>query len=217
MITILMPIYNGIEFIEESVSSIINQTYEEWELIIGINGHPVNSAIFQKAKQYENEKIRVFDFYTLKGKSNTLNEMVKYAKYDWIALLDVDDKWLPTKLEKQLPFLSNYDIIGTMCQYFGDMNNHPNIPVNDVSNFDFFSVNPIINSSSIIRKDLCFWNEQWNGIEDYDLWLRLWKKNYKFYNVPTIEVLHRIHRESAFNSKGNYNNVPALLEWHRTH
>jgi glycosyltransferase involved in cell wall biosynthesis len=55
MITILMPIYNGIEFINESVESIIGQTYEEWELIIGINGHPEGSIVYQIAKTYENQ------------------------------------------------------------------------------------------------------------------------------------------------------------------
>ena len=45
MFSILLPIYNGIEFIEESVNSVINQTYKEWELLILINGHPENSDI----------------------------------------------------------------------------------------------------------------------------------------------------------------------------
>ena len=53
MISILIPIYNGIEFVEESVSSVIQQTFKEWELIIGINGHPKNSDIlFQLASIY---------------------------------------------------------------------------------------------------------------------------------------------------------------------
>ena len=73
MISILIPIYNGIEFIEESVSSVLNQTYDKWELLIGVNGHAKNSDVFQKAKEYEKKsnKIRVFDFYDIKGKSNT--------------------------------------------------------------------------------------------------------------------------------------------------
>ena len=49
-ITILMPIYNGIEFIEESVKSIIKQTYTEWELIIGINGHLPRFRSIQKSE-----------------------------------------------------------------------------------------------------------------------------------------------------------------------
>ena len=110
-----MPIYNGIEFIEESVTSIIQQTYSEWELIIGINGHPANSDVYQIAKDYEttSDKIHVYDFPELKGKPVTLNEMVKKCKYNWISLLDVDDKWLPMKLEKQIPFMGSYNVIGT--------------------------------------------------------------------------------------------------------
>ncbi len=205
MITILMPIYNGIEFINESINSIKNQTFHKWELIIGINGHEQNSKVYNIARRFENEdgngKIRVYDFYLIKGKSNTLNEMLKYTHFDWIALLDVDDIWLPTKLESQIPHLQNYDVIGTHCKYFGDLNKSPNIPTGDITNFNFLSVNPIINSSSLIKKNLCHWNE--NGIEDYDLWLKLWRQGKKFYNVGTIQVMHRIHRDSAFNSKGN--------------
>ena len=59
MISILMPIKNGIEFIDESVSSIKEQIYEDWELIIGINGHNPDSEVFEIAKKYEDEKIRV--------------------------------------------------------------------------------------------------------------------------------------------------------------
>ena len=206
-----MPIYNGIEFINESVSSIINQTYKNWELIIGINGHSQNSEIYKIAKKYEfNKKIKVLDLYKIKGKSNALNEMIKYSKYEWISLLDVDDIWLPTKLELQIPYINNYDIIGTMCKYFGDQNNIPNIPIGDITKFNFLQVNPIINSSVLLKKDLCWWNE--NGIEDYDLWLKLWKQGKKFYNINTIQVMHRIHNESAFNAQGNNLKVNDLLK-----
>ena len=77
MISILIPIYNGIEFISDSVDSVLDQTYTEWELLIGVNGHPKNSDVFKKAKEYENKskKIRVFDFHDIKGKSNTLNKI----------------------------------------------------------------------------------------------------------------------------------------------
>ena len=213
-----MPIYNGIEFIEESVSSIISQTYENWELIIAINGHPQNSNIFLKAKDYESRveedgKIRVYDFYTIKGKSNTLNEMIKYCNFDYVALLDVDDIWQKDKLKIQSEFLGTYDVIGSRCIYFGDKNGIvPQIPLEDISNFDFKIVNPIINSSVIIRKELCNWNE--NGIEDYDLWLRLRRKNKKFYNCKQILVKHRIHQASAFNSKGHTQQLSNLMKNH---
>ena len=216
-ISILMPIYNGIEFIEESVSSILEQKYTSWELIIGINGHLPNSDVYQVAKKYEkhSNKIVVLDFFEMKGKSNTLNEMLKFCKYEYVALLDVDDIWHPEKLAIQTQKLNQYDVIGSRCVWFGDRPDIvPFIPVGDISDFDFTSVNPIINSSSIIRKNLCYWKKEWDGIEDYDLWLRLQKQKYKFFNFKEILVKHRIHESSAFNSKGNHNKVTELLKIH---
>jgi glycosyltransferase involved in cell wall biosynthesis len=215
MISVLIPIYNGIEFIEESVSSVLNQTYTEWEIIIAINGHPQNSDVYLTAKEYENKspKIRVFDFYTIKGKSNTLNEMIPYCKYSHIAILDVDDIWHQRKLEFQVPKIQEYDVVGSKCIYIGDRPGIvPNIPEGDLADFNFALFNPIINSSVIIKKELCYWNE--NGIEDYDLWLKLKKQNKKFYNCKEILVKHRIHSESAFNAKGNHNKVDGLLKSH---
>ena len=213
MISILIPVYNGIEYIDESVTSVISQTYDNWELIIGINGHVKNSHVFQQAKQYESDKIKVLDLYTINGKSAALNEMVKHCLYDYVAILDVDDVWHPEKLHIQTQFSNLYDIIGSNCIWFGDMNDIvPQIPQLDISEFDFKQVNPIINSSSIIRKELCWWDENINsGVEDYDLWIRLRLLRCKFYNCPEILVKHRIHQTSAFNSKGNHNAVPDLL------
>jgi glycosyltransferase involved in cell wall biosynthesis len=215
MISILIPIYNGIEFIEESVSSVLNQTYDQWELLIGINGHPQDSEVYKIAEIYKSKsnKIRVFDFYNIKGKSNTLNEMIKFCNYNYVAILDVDDIWHPQKLEFQSRLLNNYDVIGSNCVWFGNRPGVvPQIPTGDISNIDFSIVNPIINSSSIIRKEIAYWNE--NGIEDYDLWLRLRKLNKKFFNFKEILVKHRIHNASAFNSKGNNNKVDSLLVNH---
>jgi glycosyltransferase involved in cell wall biosynthesis len=212
-----MPIYNGIEFIEESVSSILRQNYDQWELLIGINGHPQNSNIYKTAKEYEKKsgKIRVFDFYEIKGKSNTLNVMIRFCNYNYVALLDVDDIWHDEKLNVQSQLLNHYDVIGSNCVWFGDRAGIvPPIPVGDISKYDFSSVNPIINSSSIIRKELCYWNSNWDGIEDYDLWIRLRKQNKKFFNCKAILVKHRIHNTSAFNAKGNDNKVDSLLVSH---
>lgn len=214
MISILIPIYNGIEYIEVSVSSVINQTFKEWELIIGINGHSEDSDVFNIAKEYElkDSRIRVIHLKQL-GKSNALNDMLKEAKFDWISLLDVDDFWLPTKLFSQLHYMDKYDVIGTMCQYFQDSSNVPNIPVGDLSGISFYQGNPIINSSCLVKKQLCHWED--GVLEDYKMWLRLWKENRAFYNVRSIQVYHRLHSNSAFNSKGNSGHVPALIEKHK--
>ena len=142
MITILMPIYNGIEFIDESIPTIIYQNYKNWELIVGINGHEKDSDVYKVAKEYEKKdsRIKVIDYYNIKGKSNTLNEMLKESRYEWISLLDVDDKWLSNKLSSQVPYTKKYDVIGTNCKYFGDMNIIPKLPLGDLKNFNFFFI-----------------------------------------------------------------------------
>ena len=222
MISILMPIYNGIEFIDDSVNSIKNQTYENWELLIGINGHSKNSEIYKKALEYEiPDKIKIFDFYDIAGKSNTLNKLITKCNHDHIALIDVDDIWLPEKLKLQINYLNSYDVIGSKCIYFDnneekiqtdtDYTRIPQIPDGDLENFNFLKFNPIINSSAIIKKELCWWNNN-IIIEDYDLWLRLKMLDKKFYNLSDILVKHRIHNNSFFNSKGNDKLVKKLIK-----
>ena len=58
------------------------------------------------------------------------------------------------------------------------------------------------------------WDNAHDGIEDYDLWLRLWKQKYRFYNCADVLVKHRIHQSSAFNAKGNHNHVADLIRKH---
>lgn len=226
MITILMPVYNGIEYIQESVESIINQTYTDWELLIGINGHLPNSSVYQTTIKFIQtispsiqNKIHIFEFpKEIIGKSATLNEMVKYAKFDWIALLDVDDIWHIQKLAFQSYFLEKYDVIGSKCSYFGEVNNIiPNIPTEDITYFNMSIMNPIINSSVILRKSLCYWNIEIDSLEDYDLWIRLQKMGKTFYNLQHVLVKHRIHSDSAFNSKYSPDKICKLLQSHYTH
>ena len=195
-----MPVYNGIEFLNESLNSILHQTYPHWELLIGVNGHEENSNVYQIAKQYEGDKIKVFDLFSLKGKSITLNKLKAHSNYDYIALIDVDDIWDTNKLKVQSKYLDKYDVIGTNCIYFGDMPGRiPRLPLGDLSNFDFNTYNPIINSSCIIKKNICAWEN--NFTEDYTLWKNLREKGKTFYNCEEILVMHRIHENSFFNSQ----------------
>lgn len=213
MISILMPIYNGIEFIDESVMSVVYQTYNNWELLIGVNGHPENSEIYKIAKKYEElssgissdnsndntRQIKVYDLHHIKGKPDALNQLIQYSRGEYIALLDVDDIWKITKLETQSKYIGNYDVVGTNCIYIGDKPGiTAGIPLGDISDFDFNILNPVINSSSIIKKNLCYWNNVFT--EDYDLWKRLRQNKCTFYNCEDILVFHRIHDASFFNS-----------------
>jgi glycosyltransferase involved in cell wall biosynthesis len=206
MISILMPLYNGVEYLNESVQSVLDQMFQEWELIIAVNGYEPNSFVYLIAKDYESidNRIRVYDMHQIHGKANTLNEMIPLCSYSYVAILDVDDIWLPDKLKKQVEILKTdqYDVVGSKCVYFENLDGViPKIPSGAISSFNFKEVNPIINSSAVFRKKFGFWKEDFSGVEDYELWVRLWKEGKQFYNLDEVLVKHRIHPTSAFNTQ----------------
>ena len=67
----------------------------------------------------------------------------------------------------------------------------------------------------MVRKELCFWDKNFDGVEDYDMWLRLRKENKRFYNLSEVLVSHRLHNQSAFNAKGNNRHIRKLFIKHR--
>jgi teichuronic acid biosynthesis glycosyltransferase TuaG len=205
MISILMPIYNGHEFFHESYSSILNQTFENWELLIGINGHQKDSNVFAHIKSISasNKKTKIFQFDDIKNKSITLNRLIKECNYDIVCLLDVDDIWKENKLKHQIKYIKKYDVVGTDCKYFGERFNKPHLPFGLIDKKTFMSYNPIINSSSMFYKKDAFWNESINALDDYEMWLRLNKEGKTFYNIQEELCLHRVYSSSFYNSKDN--------------
>lgn len=208
-VSIIIPLYNGIEFLDECLTSIEGQTHKDWEVIIGVNGHTLDSDVYLKAKRKESNKIRVILYDTL-GKPNTMNKMVKDANYDIICLLDVDDFWETNKLEEQLRFIDEYDVVGTHTIYIrnGRRSGQPRIPIGEVN--DFISCNPMVNSSLMLRRQNCHWDDV--VLDDYDLVLRLASEGKRFYNVHKPLTLHRLHNKSFFNSKGNHNYVKETVD-----
>jgi len=213
MISILMPLYNGIEFLDDSITSVIGQTYNDWELLIGVNGHSKEEyeAILDKVSPYKNPKINVI-FLDIIGKSKALNELAILANNNYICVLDVDDYWLPTKLEKQLLFIDKYDVVGTNAEYFGTKLGYIEIFLGKLSEKMFSYQNPIINSSVMLKKEDARWDDEWEGLDDYNLWIDLIKQNKTFYNIPEVLVNHRIHEKSFYNHQNGKLNRKLLEE-----
>lgn len=200
MISILIPVYNGVEFLKECLDSIKNQTFQDYEVIIGVNGHAVGSEVHQECMKHYSEKVRIIHISKVNSKVIALNIMVDKALYDLVALIDVDDKWLPEKLEKQMEYIEQgYDIVGTNTKYIGDRRGHANIPTGELKYENFVKDNPVIHSSVLMKKELCRWNVNFKSLEDYDLWARLIVAGYKFYNLPDLLTRNRIHKGSHFN------------------
>ena len=208
MISILLAVYNGEKYIDQCVDSIINQTFKDWELLVGFNGTTDRSKDI--VSSYNDDRIKVFDYKEDKGKAKTLNKLIKEARYDWCAIQDHDDIWLPRKLETQIQYIKNYDIIGSYIKYINEQGETIGAPAlsethNEIKMKSIGGNNQIANSSSIFKKkhveSVGLWDQSKDGIEDFDLWLKLLRKNHKFYNTPNYLCLHRIHNESNFNTK----------------
>jgi len=208
LVSILVPIYNGIEYLEECINSVISQTFTNWELLIGINGHGYDggetAVIAKRIASNDNRIIVYVQPPPLKGKSESLNNLVEKTNKNtkWICIIDCDDKWEPTKLEKQIHIsqsdASDASVIGTFCRYFGDRHQDLILPSGYISEDILESYNPIINSSSFIKKELCYWENI--DLEDYSLWMDICLKGGKLYNIPEFLTWHRIHQTSAFNN-----------------
>ena len=210
--SILIPVYNGVEYLEECIDSVISQTFTDWEVLIGINGHGSDGGeVAQMAHMIslKDKRIKVHvQGPPLKGKVESLNDLVSRAVADWIGILDCDDKWKPTKLERQYDAQQNdahdADVIGTCCEYFGDRDTQLYLPIGYIDPRVLLDYNPIINSSSLTKKKWCHWTyTEYNyGVEDYDFWMKICLSGGKLYNISEFLTYHRIHITSAFNSKG---------------
>ena len=221
--SVLIRLYNGIEFLEESLRSVCDQIYDDWELLIGVNGHgPDTNSVHKKAMEIVShspyrDQIRVINYPKVKGGAEVMNALVQDAKAEWTAFLDVDDLWLPDKLLRQIHIRDLYpslDVIGTQAKYFGSFQGSPDIPIGHLSIDDFKKANPIINSSVLMRRTYANFTNLFN-LDDYDLWIRMALDGRQFYNLEESLTLHRIHSQSAYNSSGKQD--PEGLRAHYFH
>ena len=220
-VTVLTPLFNGIEYFKECYESVLSQTDSKWLWIIGVNGHgdDTNQIYQMLLSQIRDERIIVKNFASVKGKVSTLNEMVQLVNTEYVALLDCDDIWFENKLELQKMILQEFrqiDVLGTSCRYVGELNHVLELPEGRVDITTLFRINPLVNSSVVIKTSLIKefkWIDRYS-LEDYDLWFRLVlnKNEIQVFNKPLI--YHRIRSDSAFNNSG-IQDVSALLNFYR--
>lgn len=119
LVSVIMPLYNGISFVDQAVQSVLDQTYNNWELLVVDDGSKDES--FQRAKYWEKQDVRIHALQhqngANKGVSATRNLAIKNSRGEYLALLDCDDTWVPDKLDIQIDFmLKNPDIVMTYAQ-----------------------------------------------------------------------------------------------------
>ncbi|EJS75292.1 glycosyltransferase family 2 protein [Bacillus cereus] len=116
-ISIIVPTYNASKFIEETIHSVLNQSFQDWELII-IDDCSTDNTV-QKLNEFKksDQRIRVKVLEENSGAAIARNMGIDMAKGRYIAFLDSDDLWLPKKLEKQLDFMKKNNIAFSFTGY----------------------------------------------------------------------------------------------------
>ena len=200
LVSVVITVYNGEKYIEQSIESILSQTYQAWELIIINDGSSDNTE--NLILKYPDKRIKYLRNDTNRGISFSLNKGLDATNGEFIARLDADDISLPFRLEKQVEFLNenkDYTLCGTYFQTInakGKILKHVRFPTNNRDAQSYLLLHNCFCQSAImmrapIAKKLKY-DQDFRIGEDYDLWHRISKQG-KITNLPLFTTLYRIH------------------------
>ena len=214
LVSIIMPAYNVEKYIEASIKSVINQTYENWELIIIDDGSTDSTANIVKTIQKNNNKIK-YHFQQNGKQARARNNGISKAAGDILAFLDADDLWLPQKLEYSLSLfdLNKYDLLFTESYFSSDdyidleLVNYQKLGVlfgdyhGNEALQKFIEQNRIPILTVLVKKDKVVsvggFDESCVPAEDYDLWIRLLINGSSFIAIDKVLSIYRLQNNSS--------------------
>jgi len=201
-VTVLMPVYNGEQYLREATESILGQIFRDFEFLIINDASTDHSTSI--IESYNDPRIRLAHNEMNLGLAKTLNKGLDLARGEYIARMDCDDISLPERLKKQVNFLDeNRDIglCGTWARTIGAVESIWRYPIDDAHiRSRMFFENVVVHSSALFRKDLLkeqglIYDEAYTCAQDYEFWVRI-SRHTNLANLDDILVLHRIHNES---------------------
>lgn len=209
LVSVIIPCYNHEAYIQECIQSVINQDYENIELIVIDDGSKDNSVI-KIEQMLEQCKIRFENFYFKtrenKGLCNTLNEALALCKGEYVSIIASDDKMTENKTRIQIEYaLKNPDVSSfygevQLIDNLGQLKEKKDLPLQYYNFEDIFMHKFILYAPTQMHKlkDL----QEVGGfdpnvkIEDWDLWLRLTKMGKKILCIPEFLAYYRIHENN---------------------
>jgi glycosyltransferase involved in cell wall biosynthesis len=207
-VSIIMPCYNAEKYVAKAINSVLKQTFADWELLIVDDGSTDGSAEIIRWYCEKDDRICYYKTdYPSGGATIPRNVATGLAQGRFIAFLDSDDIWLPTKLEQQLPLFadeqtaivfSNHEKINGRGERRNRIVKAPKI----VSYKDFLK-------SNVIRCSTGMYDTEKTGKvyfpqvahEDYAFWLSILKQGYVVRNTNTVTTLYREHKNSLSGNK----------------
>lgn len=207
VLTVIMPVYNAELYLEESIESILNQTFSDFTLIlINDNSSDDSQAIIDHFTEVD-PRVQCIKNNNNLGPAKSRNIAIDSVKTEFIAFMDADDKAIPTRFEKQLNFLKSnpeVGVCGSWSTFFGEKNNVLSHNVNhDEIKVGFLSHCAILNPTVLLRRaslgNLRF-PEYMIVAEDYSLYSQLISIT-RFHNIPQSLLFYRWHPKNTSKTK----------------
>jgi glycosyltransferase involved in cell wall biosynthesis len=204
LISVIIPAYNCEKTILETINSVLQQTYSNFELII-INDGSQDSTL-EIVNKIQDSRLRVFSFDNAGGNVSR-NRGLHLAQGEFISFLDADDIWTSDKLHSQLEALeknTNAHVAYSWTDYIDESGNFLLSGARITASGDVYEkllINNFLENGSnpLIRKDALMqlggFDEALQAAQDWDMWLRLAAK-YSFIAVPFVQILYRVSSNS---------------------
>lgn len=204
-VSVIIPFYNGIEWLCEAVQSVLDQTYPNIEIIVINDGS--KEDVHEFLKKFSSN---IFYFYQEnKGASSARNLGIKKATGNFIAFLDSDDIWLPSKLEKQIKFMNSIGALWSHTNYYywnPQSNKLIDVAIKDeygdIFEKSFISLK-IATPSVVISRDIFYNIEKLEFKTDLKIGedTKMWQDISKFYPIALIKeplVKVRLRDDNTF-------------------
>jgi len=209
LISIITPTYQRAEFIEEMLKSILVQTYSNWELILVDDGSTDNTV--ELIKPYLNDQRIKYHYQENNGQSSARKKAIQLAEGEYLAFLDSDNVWIPTRLELGLKAIESDptidltygDIveidIDSVEQPTQNMKRFSGAVAPELVKDNFITMNTVLVKKTAVIKVGAFRSEV-KRADDYDMWLRL-SAEHNFLYVPKIMVKYRVMDDQISSNK----------------
>jgi glycosyltransferase involved in cell wall biosynthesis len=207
LVSIVIPVYNGSNYMREAIDSAIAQTYQNIEIIVVNDGSNDNGKTREIALSY-GDKIRYFEKEN-GGVSTALNLGIKEMRGEYFSWLSHDDVYYPNKISRQIEELnkledkktiiySDYEIINEKSNKLYNLNLRDQHEYRKLNNGLYATLNGCLNGCCMLISKEIFdfvglFDPKLKYTQDYDLWFRFFSENYKVYFIDELLLKSRVH------------------------
>lgn len=208
LVSVIIPVYNAEKYLEDTLLSVVNQTYKKWELVLADDCSSDSSPdiIAKFSSKYPN--IVYHRLPKNQGAAVARNSALDIARGRFIAFLDSDDIWDQHKLERQMAFMAETDAFASCTA--SDVIDDDGLPLGKIRHvvntidYKFLLHNTMISTSTVIvdrQKTSRFQMPLLRSGQDYATWLMLMRDGSKFRGLDQVLTHYRISKKSLSSNK----------------